>query len=239
MAYALAVASKPKSATSIGRGQAVSGHSKSGSLLGSLRNFSSHKVNISQSQQVRAKNVVREKLENLLSNLKENSKGVCSFDYQGSVYEGLKVGAADEFDISVALNGKKDIEPVNVVPGYALMKPIKKDDFRFKKYVTTDGYFSGVQFREKHFFSVVHKWANSMKDDRTNVKISAHGPAVQVDLAPPIGSGLPRKISVDLVPTFRISDGQHYVAKPYKPYAEVPQKLPCDTQLLETVVLEK
>nr|XP_006813319.1 PREDICTED: protein mab-21-like 1-like [Saccoglossus kowalevskii] len=92
---------------------------------------------------------------------------------------------------------------------------------------------SGVQFRQKNFFSMVHKWSNTgQEDDGIKLKISAHGPAVQVDLTPPRSTGLACDISVDLVPTLRIREDAHYVAKPYKSYAEIHTPLPCDSQLL-------
>ena len=201
------------------------------SLTQKLRRYSADHVKISKEDTDRAKRIVDSYIKDEILQFISNTSPlpISKHEYTGSLYEKLKTEAADEVDVMVVLQTAKDevVQQDCRVPGFVQLKA--KKDSALQKYSNIDGFIIPVKLRESWFYGLVQKAVNELtaKSPKLPVelKIFAHGPAVQLDITDK-DSG--KKLSADLVPSFQLGPTEYFVAKTY-----TGKNSPaCDPQLL-------
>ena len=196
------------------------GHNSDKRLLTQqLRRYSVEHVKITKEETEWAKHVVDMYLKNeVLQYITSNSNlPISKQEYTGSLYEKLKTEAADEVDVMVVLQtAKQEVTKQDAgFPGFALLRAAKGSPF--EKYSNPDGFILPEKLRASWFYGLVQKAVNELNakwpDVPVELKVSAHGPAVQLDLTEKTSQ---KKLSADLVPSFQFGATEYFVAKPYK-----------------------
>ncbi|XP_078596998.1 cyclic GMP-AMP synthase-like receptor 3 [Branchiostoma floridae x Branchiostoma japonicum] len=200
------------------------------SLTEKLKKYHNKKLKLDDDQTKRAKELVRNFIGSIVDSVKEEidagrpqRANRCRIEYTGSMYEGTKFGQPDEFDIMVVIDGSEDIksEEGTPGPGYARLR-VGHLPHRFSRCVKHSGCQHSIDPTKMidWFYALVQKGVNKVSHspwDHVSLKVSRHGPAVMVNIKE--GNGL--SIDVDLVLCIQLDQQTYYVAKPYKPYADV------------------
>ena len=218
--------SKPSNALLNGQQQ------QSGDLLKLLRKFSADRVKMESDGTKWANQMIEKYVKgqiNLYFQEKANIK-IKEFVFTGSAFEFLKTEAADEADIMIVLRvGKNDVTFDSVVPGYYRLRAKEGSVLADKKFVNDENFVLPEKLKS-WFFGLVQKAIDDGRNGTSSevLKLSSHGPAVQLDICE---NGGGRKLSIDLVPAFNFTEqNEHLVAKTYPQKAS--KKPPCDPKLL-------
>ena len=164
-----------------------------------------------------------------LLNLENKSKfyrfQVKEFLYTGSIYEGLKIGKPDEFDIMVVIDAS-DLKETPTNPGFFFLKTTGKTEGYAK--ISVGNQVSSTKTMDV-FFGFLVKAIDELQMGG-KVKPRRHGPAVQIDINE---RGI--QFSIDVVPAFKLANKDLYVAK--APKGGNPNAWRRSTSLIEKDVL--
>ncbi|CAH1788517.1 unnamed protein product [Owenia fusiformis] len=186
------------------------------SLKSALNNFNKDKVEIKKDDMTAATIVMEELKKDIFRYLKGLGVPMRPFELMGSVYEGLKVIFANEFDLLMPLDLSDcewDLENFNEVAtkaGYWRLKlgrnkhaaevPVSKNEWckSLSKYLD-NGYLSAVKIR-RAFQSFLQKWSDQYKKSaapKYEINVRQGGPAVTLNVV--YGSDR-RELCIDFVP---------------------------------------
>lgn len=192
------------------------------SLTERLRRYSANKVKISKEEKKLSKKLVKDfVVDEIISYCRKNSPlPLERLEYTGSMYEKLKSEAADEVDLMVVLATTTldvtVVEQVGVV-GYVKLKADVNSPFN--KYADPEGYINAQKVRLTWFYSLLDKAKNAFEKKFSlrpySLRVSSHGPAVQIDVLRNENDTKKSLLSVDLVPCFQIGPA-YFVAKAYE-----------------------
>lgn len=177
------------------------------------------RIRVDEEDLRKSKRRMEEITQKLLHGLRREHGIVRNFEYTGSSYEGTKILRADEFDVMVLLNGNTDggLEVRTLTPGYAALQPVNPSATIYSEFLAGGTRFLCPDRVRRRFTGMVQTQLNKLNFP-VPLTLAAHGPAVMLRI-----QDAHHIIEVDLVPTF-VVNGQYYVAKPYKSYADNPER---------------
>ncbi|XP_071965973.1 cyclic GMP-AMP synthase-like receptor 3 [Antedon mediterranea] len=176
-------------------------------LIGALRSYLLNEVNIPQHEQTQAKDAIQ-KIKNVFVRSHHSSPfNFRQIFHQGSSYEGLKVIAADEFDLLVPLNLSTNWRITGGgLDGYYLIEKTSHYTDSTLGNLIEDGRLNPDRVR-RSMQSTVQTVVNGIGDLGMRINLSYSGPAITLDVG---YNG--RSMSIDIVPSLNIG-GRHFVAK--------------------------
>ena len=188
-----------------------------------LRHYHNAKAAIPTGKATEAREIMQTVSQDLLKYFKENDSRICQLYYAGSAYDGVLVANSpnNDFDIPVAIDGRKNVIIDDVIPGHVRISPTISDDSYFKRFLDDEGYVLTKKIQESKMFSLVQKAADFLNRMYRDIFIDPpilNGPAIQLNI---VRGG--RKISVDLVPAIKMSETERYVAKSFKIFEDEPR----------------
>ena len=195
-----------------------------------LRQFYGDKVAISSRSAERARNLLYVVTQDLLEVFRETDDRFSQFYYAGSAFDRVQVAnsSKNDFDLPMAINGKNHVVIDDVIPGHARVRPVDPADPYFKGFLDDQGYILPQKLLTSKMMSLVHHATNKLNKmyaeegmDTFISQPSLNGPALQLSISR--GS---QCISVDIVPSIKMSEDDRYVAKPYKDSANGAMELP-------------
>ena len=188
---------------------------KGDSLTRRLRKYLADNVKISKENKKHAKKLIKDYVEDqIIYHCERNSPlPLLRLEYTGSMYEGLKSVAAGEVDLMLIV-GTTSLDVAvedSGIPGYFKLRADVNSPFR--KYADSWGYLYPARVREAWLYSLVSKAVNAFEmhlpGSLFRLRVSSHGPAVQIDIVRH-GNGTGEKLlSADLVPCLQIGSDYH------------------------------
>ncbi|XP_071949315.1 cyclic GMP-AMP synthase-like [Antedon mediterranea] len=193
-------------------------------LLKELRSYLKTDVTFTKLEQTQAKKAVQ-KIREYFHKFEHSSPfNFKQIYHQGSSYEGLKVIAADEFDLLIPLNLKStdwkitrptenDLDSYFWIEKSQKSKKSEKSENSNEKYQTFDNLGLIEQERlipakvRQSMQSTVQKAVNSMKDLGMIINLAGSGPAIKLNVEYD-----DKVLSIDIVPGLTLN-GRQFVAK--------------------------
>ncbi|XP_033108695.1 cyclic GMP-AMP synthase-like [Anneissia japonica] len=184
------------------------------SLLGELRQYRKDYVEIPQSEQTRAKEIVKEIKREFQQHNNGSPYNFGQIVHQGSSYEGLKVIKADEFDLLVTLNlnnhdWKITTSSQRGTSGYYMITKQHGSSVATFDNFTEQGGLIPAKVRQ-NMQSVVQKAVNSMGGRHFSINLRPTGPAITLHVVYDYSKEL--SIDIDIVPCLQLN-GRSFVAK--------------------------
>ncbi|XP_033108690.1 cyclic GMP-AMP synthase-like isoform X2 [Anneissia japonica] len=182
------------------------------SLLGELRQYRKDYVEIPQSEQTRAREIVEEIKREFQQHNSGSPYNFGQIFHQGSSYEGLKVIKADEFDLLVPLNlnnrdWKITTSSQRGTSGYYMITKQHGSSVATFDNFTEQGGLIPARVRQ-NMQSVVQKAVNSMGGRHFSINLRPTGPAITLHVI----YDYSKELSIDIVPCLQVN-GRSFVAK--------------------------
>ncbi|XP_033108691.1 cyclic GMP-AMP synthase-like isoform X3 [Anneissia japonica] len=184
------------------------------SLLGELRQYRKDYVEIPQSEQIRAREIVEEIKREFQQYNSGSPYNFGQIFHQGSSYEGLKVIKADEFDLLVPLNLNNHdwkITPSSQrgTSGYYMITKQHASSVATFDNFTEQGGLIPAKVRQ-NMQSVVQRAVNSMGGRHFSVDLGHTGPAITIHVVYDYG----KELSIDIVPCLQLNGRRFYAKSP-------------------------